>query len=50
MGAWAQIKQPHEDHIDERTNCHGIPKNGWNAGGDAVAACASVLDEGVELP
>src|SRR5262245_15437157 len=50
MSMRAEVEQPQEDHVDKRPNSHCVPKDGRDAGGEAINPRPSILVEGVELP
>src|ERR1700730_7683356 len=45
----AEVEQPYEDHVDNRSDCHGVPQDGRYAGGEAVNPYSTMFVEGVEL-
>src|SRR6478672_11138497 len=50
MSMRAEVEQPYEDHVDECSDSHCVPKDGRDAGGEALNPRPSILVEGVELP
>jgi hypothetical protein len=49
MGSEAEIKQPNQNHVDQRSNCNCVPHEGRNAGTDTEEAQPPILKELIEL-
>ena len=49
MRMTAEVKQPHEDHVDKRSDSHGVPQDGGYPRGETVNPRSPTFVEGVEL-